>query len=94
MSFINSTNIETCITNAPIGYLINVLKNEGYEVIKSNLQVTATYKPFLSSYASTITILDKGEYRECSDTETATGLLIKPRTGILAQIVKKAEQMM
>ena len=94
MSFISSNNLEKYITNAPIGYLIKVLEDEGYQVTKSNLQVTAISQAFLSSFSSTITIIDMGSYRECSDNEVAIGLLLRPRTGILANIVQKAEAMM
>lgn len=92
MSFIDSEKIEECITPATFDELENVLIDEGYKVTKTKMQITATKGGFWTNYKmSTITIIDLGNYRQCKDVETAKGEWCKPKSGILASIIQKAE---
>lgn len=93
MSFIDSKNIETCITDASIDSLTSILEEQGYKITKTNLQLTAIDNNIMSSYKSTITILDRGTYRDCTDIEISNGWALNPHTGVLANIVNKAEEL-
>lgn len=93
MSLIDSENIETCITSATFDDLEKALKSFGYNVTRTKLQITATHGGYWSTngHLSTITIIDKGDYRECQDIETAKGYMCTPEKGLLAKIINYAE---
>ena len=93
MSWIDSKNIEECITNASMNNIEKVLIERGYKVIRTELQITATYGGTFKTNGkiSTITVVDRGDYRQCKDVETAKGIFCKPKSGVLAYIVAEAE---
>ena len=91
MSYIDSSNVEKGITEASMTKLEEVLKNRGYRVVKTKLQISATLNSFWTSKTSTVTITDCGNYRSCEDIETAKGLLVRPNSGVLASIIAEAE---
>lgn len=92
MSYIDSELVEKCITDASFDSLEKALKKHEYEVVRTNLQITAHHGGLYNNYhLSTITILDLKGYRECVDVETSKGYLCKPNSGVLAKIVKLAE---
>lgn len=93
MSWIDSTVTEKCITDATMEQLAKTLKSNGYKITKTRLQITATHGGTWSTNGkiSTITIIDRGDYRECEDTETSKGWMMRPNTGVLAKIVSQAE---
>ena len=92
MSFIDSERIEECVTPATFDALEKILLDNKYKVARTKMQITATKGGFWTNYKiSTITIIDLGNYRQCKDVETAKGYLCKPNSGILANIVQKAE---
>lgn len=91
MSWIDSSSTEECITNASMENIEKVLNQRGYKVTKTNLQITATHRGFWTSYGSTITVINCGNYRQCKDVETAKGWACRPKSGVLAEIVREAE---
>jgi hypothetical protein len=91
MSYIDSSIIEENITDASMNRLEAVLKDRGYKVVRTKLQITATLNSFWTSKNSIITITDCGNYRSCKDIETAKGMLNRPNSGVLASIVAEAE---
>ena len=95
MSFIDSEIREECITDASFDALETALKNNKYKVTRTRLQITASHGGTWSTNGkiSTITIVDMGTYRQCTDVETAKGYLCKPNSGRLATIVQEAENL-
>ena len=93
MSWIDSSNTEECITNASMKNIERTLVKRKYKVTRTNLQITATYGGTFKTNGkiSTITVVDCGNYRQCKDVETAKGWLCRPKSGVLAEIVKEAE---
>lgn len=93
MSFIDSERIETCITDASFDALETALKRNGYQVVRTRLQISATRGGTWSTNGkiSSITILERDGLRYCEDKETAKGYLCSPNTGILAKLVQEAE---
>ena len=92
MSWIDSTLSEECITDASMDKLAKVLEQNKYEVIRMRLQITAKRGGFWTNgKISTITIIDKGDYRYCKDVETSKGWAMKPNSGVLARLVAIAE---
>lgn len=93
MSWIDSKNIEECITDASFTSLEKALLNNKYKVTRTKMQITATHGGAwtTNNKISTITIIDMGNYRQCKDVETAKGYFNKPKTGVLARIVQEAE---
>lgn len=92
MSLIDSSLIEECATDASMDRIAEVLKENGYKVVRTRMQITAKRESFWSSKASTITIIDCDNYRQCKDVETSKGLAIKPNSGVLAELIEKAER--
>ena len=92
MSWIDSSLVEKCITDATMEQIEKALENNNYEVIRTRKQITAVKKSFWSSKASTIVVLDRGDYRECEDTETSKGYAVRPNSGVLAEIIQEAEE--
>lgn len=93
MSFIDSERIETCITDASFDALETVLKRNGYQVVRTRLQISANRGGTWSTNGkiSFITILERDGLRYCEDKETAKGYLCSPNTGVLAKLVQEAE---
>ncbi len=93
MSFIDSEHIETCITDASFDALETVLKRNGYQVVRTRLQISATYGGTWSTNGkiSSITIIERNGLRYCEDKETAKGYLCSPNIGVLAKLVQEAE---
>ncbi len=93
MSFIDSENYEELITTASMKRMAEVLENNGYEVTKTKLQITATHGGAWSTNGkiSKITVIDQGDYRICRDIETSKGYLMSPNTGVLAALIQEAE---
>lgn len=93
MSFIDSERIEICITDAGFDALETVLKRNGYQVVRTRLQISATRGGTWSTNGkiSSITILERDGLRYCEDKETAKGYLCSPNTGVLAKLVQEAE---
>lgn len=93
MSFIDSERIETCITDASFDALETALKRNGYQVVRTRLQISATRGGTwpTNGKISSITILERDGLRYCEDKETAKGYLCSPNTGVLAKLVQEAE---
>lgn len=93
MSFIDSEHTETCITDASFEALETVLKRNGYQVVRTRLQISATHGGIWSTNGkiSSITIIERDGLRYCEDKETAKGYLCSPNTGVLAKLVQEAE---
>lgn len=93
MSFIDSERIETCITDASFDALETALKRNGYQVVRTRLQISATRGGTWSTNGkiSSITITERDDLRYCEDKETAKGYLCSPNTGVLAKLVQEAE---
>lgn len=95
MSFIDSELTEECMTDASFDSLEKALKHFGYDVVRTKLQITARRGGVFKTNGkfSTVVVTDSGSYRSCRDTETAKGYLMRPRQGVLAQIVAFAEEL-
>ena len=91
MSFISNEYTEQVVTDASKQNLIKVLIEWGYEVTETRLQITAVKKSFWLSKTSFITIIDKDGLRYCTGKEVTQGLLLSPKGGVLATVVKEAE---
>jgi hypothetical protein len=94
MSWIDSTVVEKCITDASMDQIEEALINNKYKVIRTRMQITATHGGTWSTNGkfSTIIVIDCGNYRECEDTETSKGWAMRPKTGVLAKIIQEAER--
>ena len=92
MSLIDSTLIEECITDASMEKIAEVLEDNDYEVVKTRMQITAKHGGFWTNgKTSTITVIDCGNYRQCKDVETSKGWAMRPRSGVLAELIREAE---
>lgn len=93
MSWIDSENVERCVTDASMDNLEKVLKLYGYNVQRTKYQIVATHGGTFSTngHLSTITVVNDGTKRICEDRETAKGEFCRPETGLLIEIIKYAE---
>ena len=93
MSWIDSSLVEECITDASMDKIVEVLTKNNYKVVRTRLQITAKRGGFWTNgKTSTITVIDCGDYRQCKDVETSKGWAMTPNSGVLAALIEKAEQ--
>lgn len=93
MSYINSESLETIKTRATMKELKQVLLADGYKIIETSMQITATNSWGWGANRSTITIVDEIDYRFLTNKQVSTGLMIRPKEGMLAELVSKAERL-
>ena len=91
MSYIDKRETIEAYTNATLDSLEKVLKSLGYKVTRSNISITAILKTF-SGHNSNILIVDQNGIRYCKDTETCSGLLLRPKVDRLQDIIREAEK--
>ena len=93
MSYIDSENRENLISDASIENFEKILTKNGYKVTKTKYSVTGTKGGTWSTNGKidTITIRDTGKYRECEGVYTAKGILCRPHSNLLANIIAEAE---
>ena len=94
--FLNGSkkNEERLLTKASLDSLEKALKEADYKLTRTSMSISAKHGGMWSTngHISTLTINDLGDCRECLNTETSEGWLCSPKTGRLAEIIARAEE--